>query len=141
MPLFSKNFVDPKLESLKGYMQIKLTKNQLLKRLINTLLNKTDVDFAESLDLHDLLQSEQVILSNFENISNFEYLPIKFIDSDNDGDGNELINIYALLDETNKTYTLFGFFGTYSSWDGSEWDSIEPIELNPIEMYTAKIVK
>ncbi len=58
MPLFSKSFVDPKLESLKGYTQTKLTKNQLLKKLIDILLNKADVDFVEELDSHDLLQNE-----------------------------------------------------------------------------------
>lgn len=135
MPLFSKHYVDPKLESLKYYKQVNLTKNQLLEKLIDILLNKADVDFAEELDLNNLSQSEEAIMKNFEDISNFELLPFKFIDSDNDGDGNDLITIYALLDETNKTYTLFGFFGTYSSWKGSEWDSIEPVELKTIEMY------
>lgn len=140
MPLFSKTYLDPKLNSFKDFKQTNLTKIQLLEKLID-ILSKADVDFSDELDPHDLPQSEQVILSNFKEISHPEFLPIKFLDSDNDGDGNELVTIYALLDETNKTYALFGFFGTYSSWDGSEWESIEPIELKAIEMYSAIIKK
>lgn len=140
MPLFYKQAVSTNMKSLKDYKQVNLTKNQLLEKLVD-ILSKANVDFVYKLDVHNLPQSEQVIMSNFEYIPDFKSLPFRFIDSDNDGDGNDLVVVYALLDETNKTYTLFGFFGTYSSWSGSEWDSIELIELEPVEMYQPKIIK
>lgn len=110
----------------------------------NTTTNaliESGVGFAYQLDLNNLPKSEEVILNNYDNIIDFGSLPLLCIDSTNDGDGNDLVTLYALLDKTNKFYTLFGFFGTYSSWSESDWESIEPVELKTIEMYIPKIAE
>lgn len=112
------NFVLEELDGIKSY------ETDDLIQIVSALEDVTDKEltyyvFEENLD-------------SFSNIHHFS--------SKNEGDGNPLEEIYVILDEETKEYTLVGFSGEYSSWDSSTYDFINQIELKPVTAYETKDV-
>ena len=112
------NFVLEELDGIKSY------ETDDLIQIVSALEDVTDKEltyyvFEENLD-------------SFSNIHHFS--------SENKGDGNPLEEIYVILDEETKEYTLVGFSGEYSSWDSSTYDFINQIELKPVTAYETKDV-
>lgn len=113
---YTANFVLQELDGVDSYG----TTN-----LIETVSSLNDVQEEEL--KHDIF---------YENLD--DMLNVHSFCSQNLGDGNLMEEVYVLLDQETKEYTLVGFLGYYSSWDSSTFDEITQIEFKPVTVYKTK---
>lgn len=136
MPLFSKKSVDQHLQKLQKYTQVTLDKPTLLTNLSKALIaSKPNWLYESESNLENETLDESSILERVYDILDEDNPSLVFLGSENEGDGNPYVFLYALVDEEAKTYSLFQFFGYYSSWGSANWESIDPIKLNHVECY------
>lgn len=110
------NFVVKDLAGIKSY------ETDNLIQVINTSEDVTEEELT-----YPVFEENLVAFSNIHHFG-----------SKNEGDGNPMEEIYVILDEETKEYTLVGFLGCYSSWDGYEFDEVTQIEFKPVTAYETK---
>lgn len=133
------------IKMLEGYKPKHFNnKQEFLNYTANFVLQ--ELDGVDSYGTNDLIQTvssledvpeEQLTHIIFE--ENLNDMPnVHYFCSQNLGDGNELEDVYVLLDQETKEYTLVGFGGYYSSWDGCEYTGVTPLSIEPVTAYETK---
>lgn len=132
---------------LKGYTPKQFNnKQEFLNYTANFVLQ--GLDGVDSYGTNDLIQTvssledvleEQLTYTIFN--ENLNDMPnVHYFCSQNLGDGNEMETVYVLLDQETKEYTLVGFEGYYSSWDGYEFNGVTQLSFEPVTAYLTKEV-
>lgn len=133
------------IKLLEGYIpkQFK-NKQQFLNYVGNFVVKELDgIKSYETEDLIEVVNSSEDVTERELTNSVFEenldeFTNIHHFGSKDEGDGNPMEKIYVILDSETKEYTLVGFLGTYSSWDGYEFDEVTQIDFKPVTAYVTE---
>lgn len=93
-------------------------------------INDNCSDWNEAYDKKSF--SEEMLCEGYQLWEDISHPAIIWIGSENAGDGNPIENIYCLLDDNTKEYTLVCASGYYSSWIGDEYNSFDQVEYREV---------